>query len=102
MCLYPDASVVLAGDFNKLDVGEVSARTGLLPLVFTPTRGGKILDMLMTSVPHRYLVKVIKSAVRSDHSAILANTEAGIRDRTKTDAASEDVPQSSMPIYYRI
>src|SRR6218665_3603068 len=81
MCLYPDASVVLAGDFNKLDVGEISARTKLLPLVFTSTRGGKILDMLMTSAPHRYLVKVIRSAVRSDHRATI---EAGIRDRTKT------------------
>lgn len=33
--LFPDASVILTGDFNKLDVGDVSAITGLLPLVNT-------------------------------------------------------------------
>src|SRR6218665_1052929 len=44
------AEVILGGDFNKLNV-EVSIRTGLVPLVKVPTRGGKILDMLMTSIP---------------------------------------------------
>ena len=33
----PGASVVLAGDFKKLDLAEVSARVGLLPLVSQPT-----------------------------------------------------------------
>jgi len=64
--LYPNASVVLAGDFNKLNIAEVSARTGLQPQVKTPTRGEKVLDMLMTSAPNSYLIKVTTSAVRSD------------------------------------
>src|SRR6218665_61727 len=84
LCQHPDASVVLAGDFNKLNVREISVRTGLLPLVKTPTHGGKILDMLMISPPQKYQVKVIRFAVRTDHSALLATTEAGVRDRTKT------------------
>src|SRR6218665_1657561 len=33
----PGASVVMAGDFKKLDLAEVSARVGLLPLVSQPT-----------------------------------------------------------------
>ena len=45
----PGASVVLAGDFNQLDLAEVSARVGLLPLVSQPTRGIKVLDTIMTS-----------------------------------------------------
>jgi len=84
LCQHPDASVVLAGDFNKLNVTEISVRKGLLPLVKTPTRSGKILDMLMISPPQKYQVKVIRFAVRTDHSALLATTEAGVRDRTKT------------------
>src|SRR6218665_1716602 len=84
LLLHPNASVALAGDFNKLNVGEVTAQTGLIPLVTAPTRGGKILDMLMTSSPTSYLVKVITSAVRSDHRAILATSEEGVRHRTKT------------------
>src|SRR6218665_2604970 len=81
--LYPNASVVLAGDFNKLNIAEVSARTGLQPQVKTPTRGEKVLDMLMTSAPSSYLIKVITSTVRSDHKVILATSEAGVRYRTK-------------------
>src|SRR6218665_1288679 len=64
------AAVIVGGDFNKLNVEEVSIRTGLVPLVKVPTRGGKILDMLMTSIPGQYNIKVITSTVRSDHRAI--------------------------------
>src|SRR6218665_1528576 len=70
----PGASVVLAGDFNKLDLTEVSARVGLLPLVSQPTRGTKVLDMIMTSDPLSYSIKVVTSTVRSDHKAVLATT----------------------------
>ena len=34
------AVIVLAGDFNQLNVEKLSARTGLIPLVHVPTRGG--------------------------------------------------------------
>src|SRR6218665_2105293 len=65
-----DASVILGGDFNELNVAEVTARTSLVPLVHTPTRGKNILDMLMTSLPQLHQIKVVASAVRSDHKAI--------------------------------
>ena len=81
--LNPNASVILVGDFNKLNVAEISERTGLLPLVNSPTREANILDMIMTSVPQQYHVKVITSSVRTDHKAILATMEGGIRDRAK-------------------
>src|SRR6218665_2474308 len=45
------AEVILGGDFNKLNAEEVSIRTDLVSLVKVSTRGGKILDMLMTSIP---------------------------------------------------
>src|SRR6218665_191221 len=70
----PGASIVLAGDFNQLDLAEVSAFVGLLPLVSQPTRGIKVLDMIMTSDPMSYSIKVITSTVRSDHKAVLATT----------------------------
>src|SRR6218665_1649130 len=46
------ASVILGGDFNKLKVSEITERTGLIPLVSVPTRGAKILDMVMTLPIH--------------------------------------------------
>ena len=38
----PGAAIILGGDFNQLPVVEVAARTGLTPLVHTPTRGRNI------------------------------------------------------------
>src|SRR6218665_47286 len=74
--LNPNASVILAGDFNKLNVAEISERTGLLTSVNSPTRGAKTLDMIMTSVPQQL-------SVRTDYKAILATTKGGVRDRAK-------------------
>src|SRR6218665_2164229 len=52
----PGAAIILGGDFNQLPVVEVAARTGLTPLVHTPTRGRNILDMLMTTQPNRFRI----------------------------------------------
>src|SRR6218665_3209204 len=56
----------------------------LLPMVGVPTRGEKILDMLMAAMNSAYKVKIIVSAVRSDHKAVLATTGPLPKDRTKT------------------
>lgn len=57
-----------------LNVSEVTARTGLIPMVNALTRGENILDMMMALINSTYQVKVIVSAVRSDHRAILATS----------------------------
>src|SRR6218665_478936 len=77
------AVVVLAGDFNQLNVEELSARTGLIPLVHVPTRGHKILDMVMASPLAPYHVKVVSSTVKTDHKAVVATLEGNVRDRSK-------------------
>src|SRR6218665_1013791 len=61
----------------------VGLRTGLIPLVKVPTRGKNILDMLMAPADTEYNVKVISSAARSDHKAILATSGALPGDRTR-------------------
>src|SRR6218665_2307994 len=78
------AAVILGGDFNGLNVEEVSIRTGLVPLVKAPTRGKKILGMLMTSIPDQYNIKVVASMVRTDHKAVVATMASDVRDRSKT------------------
>lgn len=79
-----DAVVALGGDFNSLDILDVSTRTGLLPLVTDPTRGKITLDMLMTSKPGLYTVKVITSPIRTDHKAIVATNVGRFTDLSKT------------------
>lgn len=68
----PIADVIIGGDFSSLRITEVTQRTGLIRLVKVPTKGTNILSMLMGSADTSYQLKVIASAVRSDHKAILA------------------------------
>src|SRR6218665_1169026 len=67
------AEVSLCGDFNALSVSEITLRTGLIPLVTTPTRGEKLLDMIMTTPPQRHNIKVVTPTARTDHKAVLAS-----------------------------
>ena len=78
------ASVVLGGDFNKLNISALSARTGLIPLVYIPTRQDKILDMLVASPPTPYFITVTIATVKTDHRAIVATISGKVSDRTKT------------------
>src|SRR6218665_2867877 len=80
------ASVILGGDFNQLRLPEVTACTGLIPLV--PTRGAKTLDMIMSTPPARHTIKVVSSTVRSDHKAVLATTSV-THDRSKTSITKQ-------------
>src|SRR6218665_566451 len=75
--------VIIGGDFNSLKVSEVTAPPGLIPLGDEPTRGSKVLAMLMAPADSASQIKVITSAVRSDHKAILATSGTPPRDRTK-------------------
>ena len=43
------ALIILAGDFNQLDVDRVAECTGLVPMVKVPTREHNILDTLLIS-----------------------------------------------------
>ena len=71
---FPVSHVILAGDFNKLPEYEVVTRTGLTPLVSQPTRGSSILDRVYVSGLQYGGIKVVKSAVKSDHHAVVAYT----------------------------
>ena len=71
---FPDAHVVLAGDLNMLPENEIINRTGLSSIVFQPTRGNNRLDRIYVSDQQYNSVKVVKSAVESDHLAVIAHS----------------------------
>src|SRR6218665_1851526 len=79
----PDGLLILGGDFNSLPEADVIERTGLIPLVNEPTRGGKVLDRLFVSRPSYTNVKILTSAIKSDHRAIIATDGRLITSRTK-------------------
>jgi len=69
---YPSATIVLAGDFNALDGTDVATRGALLSIVDRPTRGANILDRVYVNNPCYTTVRVIDSAVKNDHKAVIA------------------------------
>ena len=58
------ALIVFAGDLNQLSVDLVAERTGLTPLVKTPTRGDNILDMIFVSEDCYPSIKVSRRQLR--------------------------------------
>ena len=69
---FPDASVILAGDFNALHDDDIITRCALTSIVDQPTRGDSNLDRIYVSELDYAGVKVVQSAVKSDHKAVIA------------------------------
>ena len=80
----PGALIVLGGDFNKIEDARIVEITGMVSLVHQPTRGPAILDRLFASEECFSSVKVLASAVKSDHRAIIAVPSGPIIGRKKT------------------
>jgi len=74
--------VVLAGDFNQLQP-DIPLLTGLFPVVASPTRGKALLDQMFVSFPKPLEVKVIKSAVKSDHMSIIISDHEKVKNAVK-------------------
>ncbi len=51
---YPDCGIFLAGDFNRLNVSRLSTQFKIKQLVRSPTRGDRILDLILTNLPQLY------------------------------------------------
>jgi len=83
----PSSLVVLAGDVNQLPDKEVIDRTGLMSIVYEPTGRNNILDRIYVSAACYPNVKIIKSSIKSDHSAIVAY-HCGARGRTGKTSTS--------------
>src|SRR6218665_2385479 len=56
---------------------------GLVPLVHQPTRGTAVLDRLYASEECFSAVRVLTSAVKSGHRAIVAVSSGMVRNRAK-------------------
>lgn len=68
---YPRASLVLAGDFNSLDNDDIISWCALNGTVDQPTCGVRILDRIYVIELNYTNVKVVKSAVKSDHKVVI-------------------------------
>jgi len=79
--------IIVAGDFNGLPEQQFIDRTGLTSIVDQPTRGRNCLDKIYVSEPSYTDIRVVSSAVKSDHRAVIAwDGSFEITDLHKTKA----------------
>jgi Reverse transcriptase (RNA-dependent DNA polymerase) len=85
---FPGDLIIMAGDMNTLPDQSILMVTGLTSIVDEPTRGLSKLDRLYVSDPCSYdNVKVVRSAVKSDHCAIIAYCGKAVVARGKTSTS---------------
>jgi hypothetical protein len=92
--LFPGDDIFLCGDFNQLDDQTVSLSTGLHSLVSAPTRGLPCLDHVYTSSTKPLAVKVVKSSVKSDHSAVVVTDGLSFVNQLKKTKKVTYTPKS--------
>ena len=73
MTVDPNCKIILAGDVNQLKYKDLLVHASLSQMVKKATRGENILDVFITNTPYLWeKVKVFESAIRSDHSMVIA------------------------------
>ena len=79
--LYPGCAIIIAGDFNKLNIKLLKRNFQLKQLVRSPTRGSNLLDLVLTNL-HIYYdptsIEILPPlwAIRSQHYFHLPETES--------------------------
>ena len=71
---YPDCGILLAGDFNRLNVSRLLTPFKMKQLVRSPTRGDRILDLVLTNLHQMYDnngVEILPPFGLSDHNVVL-------------------------------
>ena len=70
---FPGCGIILAGDFNRLDIKNICINFGLKQIVTIPTRGENTLDLVLTNLHPFYQTDSITAYPPfglSDHSVI--------------------------------
>ena len=70
--LYPNCSIVIAGDFNRLNVANIKRHFKLKQLVKLPTRGQVTLDKILTNMAEFFSpAEIYPPFGLSDHNTVL-------------------------------
>ena len=71
LAAYPNSAIILLGDFNQLQPGNLCSSFSLKKLVTKPTRGNNILDQAFSTLLSHYESIILPHIGQSDHSSIL-------------------------------
>ncbi len=72
---FPKHELIIAGDFNQLDVPILCASTGTVSLSSPPTRGKNILDRFLVTDADRFHIEIYPPISRSDHRLIMCYSQ---------------------------
>lgn len=79
----PSAGILLAGDFNQLDLKNLCRNFSLRKLVLGPTRGKNTLDQIITNMANLYNPAIhLPPLGKSDHQCLLAKPKIQIKMKT--------------------
>ena len=69
--LYPNAGIIMCGDFNDLDAKWLSNSLSLKQVVNVPTRGNSMLDLIFSNCPEYYNTPApLRQLGLSDHLCV--------------------------------
>ena len=68
---YPSSIIIIAGDFNQLDLGFLEVQYGLHQLVTDVTHGNNVLDKVFINRLDICSTIVLRSLLKTKHSAVL-------------------------------
>ena len=68
-----NAIILLAGDFNSLDLSFLEVQFGLSQIVSDVTHGNNILDKVYVNRPDLYCTMVVRSLLKTKHCAVLVH-----------------------------
>ena len=85
---YPNAGIIVDGDFNKMEINPLCRRFNLRKCVRSPTRGGNILDQILTNMCNVFNnVQHLPALCNSDHQCLLIKS----KERPKIPATSKKI-----------
>jgi len=88
---HPSAVIIVAGDFNHLDLGFLEVQYGLCLIVTDVTHGSNVLDKVFVNRPDIYTTTVFRSLLKTKHSAVLVHPLNDMQFLTKNKVTRKKV-----------
>ena len=75
---YPGCGIFVCGDFNRLSLSRLTSQFKLKQIIDKPTRGDKMLDLVLTNLSHTYDENAVYNLPPfglSDHNMVIIRTK---------------------------
>ena len=92
---FYSCGIIIAGDFNRLNVNQIIKHFRLKQIVKSPTRGEAILDLILTNMHEFYKSPQILPPIGlSDHNTVVVSPTHIVKKAKPTFVYKRDLRQS--------